>query len=260
MAAESILTYKKPGFPKQSLGAKGYTTSIEYVGPTATLEAALPNIGAAWGDYTGIVETRDIEPIEGTAGYSDLKIVVSYEFSGSESTFGEAREVTTEIEWVAQGKRLIEHPQLRLGGGGANALTKQDVIDVGFWENEQDATLKEAYQYNELAATGSGDVAELTTNGKFYATGIMLGQDPYDDFVPVARKHTTYVNGPPATSTAGAKDTPTGFPNLPTGYEWRKSADRSIRAGGQNRWERTEEWTGAPKVLIDKNQIYWTTA
>jgi len=259
MADESIITYKKPGFPKKSLGQKNYSTSIEYVGPTATLEAAMPAIGATWGDYTGYVQSRDIEPIEGTAGYSDLKIVVAYEFSGSDTTFGEAKEITYEIEWAPQAKSLLEHPQFRMGGAGANVLSKQDVIDIGFWENEQDATLKEAYQYNELAATGSGAVAELTASGKLYCAGLMLGQDYWDDFAPVARKNTTYVNGPPTSSTAGKKDTPSGFPNLPTGYEWRKSADRSVRAGGQNRWERTEEWTGAKTILVDRDAIYWTT-
>lgn len=256
MAAESILTYKKPGFPKKSLGKSGYQTTIEYIGPTATLEPALPAIGAAWGDYTGIVETRDIEPIEGSAGYSDLRIVVSYEFSGTETTFGEARETTFEIDWAVTMRPLSEHPKFTTGG--TYALDKQDLIDLGYWQEEQNATLKAEFKYNELAATGSGDIAELSSAAKMAAAGILLGQEYWEDYAPVARKNTTYVNGPPTTSTAGLKDTPTGFPNLPTGYEWRKSADRSMRAGGQNRWERTEEWTASPKVLVDKSNIYWS--
>lgn len=258
MAAESILTYKKPGFPRKSLGPKGYTTTIEYVGPTATLEAAVPAIGAAWGDYIGVVDKSDIEQLPGTTT-SDLQVVVSYEFSSTDSTFGEAREINYEIEWNESQPSMFEHPQFRIGGGGANELSKQDIVDIEAWQNEQDTTLREAFKYNAARPDEVPDETELTANAKLFATGILNAVDYFPDYIPVARKTTTYVNGPPNTSTAGAKETPSGFPNLPTGYEWRKSADRSIRAGGQNRWERTEEWTGAIKVLVDKNQVYWTT-
>jgi hypothetical protein len=57
MAAESILTYKKPGFPKISKTERGDQTVIEYVGPQSTLEAAEPAMNAAWGDYDGIVKS-----------------------------------------------------------------------------------------------------------------------------------------------------------------------------------------------------------
>jgi hypothetical protein len=258
MADESILTYKKPGFPKETLAGNGYSTTIEYIGPTSTLEAALPAIGATWGEYTGYVQTREMEPVEGNAGYSELKVVVSYEFSGTDSTFGTARETTFEIEWLAQSRSLVEHPKFQTGG--TYALDNQDLIDLGFWQDEPDATLKAAFKYNELAATGSGDIAELTSAAKMCAAGILLGYEYWDDFVPVLRKNTTYLGGPPNASEAGdkASGAPAGFPTVPTGYEWRKSADRSIRAGGQNRWERAEEWVGEKKVQIDKSNVYWS--
>jgi hypothetical protein len=98
---------------------------------------------------------------------------------------------------------------------------------------------------------------ELSDNAKKYCAGLNLGLESYEDFAPVARKVTAYAGGPPSSTQAGDKNTPTGIPGLPSGWEWRKSADRSMRAGGQTRWERVEEWTGAQKVLTDKTNIYF---
>jgi hypothetical protein len=50
------------------------------------------------------------------------------------------------------------------------------------------------------------------------------------------------------------------FPGKPIGYEWLKTADRSISQGGRKRWQKIEEWTGAKKVLVDKDEIFWTIA
>lgn len=258
MASESILTYKKPGFPKTTDTANGLVTRIEYVGPTATLEGARPAYGAAWGDYLGTVSSTDLHPAE-VAGTVTLSVDVQESPNLSDSTTGTAKEVTYEIEWVPVSRSMFEHKQFRLGGGGANALIKQDIIDIEFWKNEIDPTLKSDFKYDGGRADGVPDETELTANAKLYATGILTGVEEYDDFAPIARKTTAFVGGPPATSSAGTKQTLTTFPGLPTGYEWLKTADRAIRAGGQRRWEKVEEWTGAIKVLVDRDQVYWTT-
>ena len=263
MASESILSYKKPGFPQETVSQSGYGQRIEYVGPDATLRAAITGIqGTAWGDYTGFVSDFGIEPIHGTSPLmAEAFVVVSfdYEAGSSGSGTGTAREISYEIEWVSISRPLLEHPQFRIGGGGDNALTKQDVIDIEFWKNEIDGTLKAEFTYDAGRADGVPDEVELTDSAKLFATGVLQGIEIWDDFAPVARKTTNYINGSPDSSTAGALDTPTGFPNLPDGYEWIKTADRSVRDGGQNKWGRIEEWTGAKKILIDKAQVYWET-
>jgi hypothetical protein len=150
---------------------------------------------------------------------------------------------------------LAEHPVFRTGG--AHALDATDHADIAAWRDEPDPTLKGAYKYNELALTGSGSEAELSSAAIMFAKGIELGMESYEDYAPVVRKTTTYVGGLPGASTAGAKDAGPTFTGKPSGYEWRKSADRAIRQGGQTRWERVEEWVGAEKVLIDKSSIYF---
>jgi hypothetical protein len=252
MAAESILTYKKPGFPKTSNSESGYTTTIEYVGPTATLAAAEPGARTAWGDYPGLVKSSTMEGEEGAA-FSQLTVVVEYEYDSSAAT-GSAREVTTEIDWMPFLRPMLEHPEFRIGAAGTYALTSADYTAIEAWKAETNPATKAAYAYYDPDTNTS---IELSTNAQKYAKGIELGQETYEDFAPVARKTTTYVLGPPSSTTAGLKDTPTGITGLPTGYEWRKSADRAIKAGGQRRWERHEEWIGAKKVLTDKDDIYW---
>lgn len=252
MAAESILTYKRPGFPVVTDSEKSIQTDIEYVGPTATLESAKPAVGAAWGDYLGTVSASSILPTENTA-YSVLSVTVRKDFEASGG--GVAREVNYEIEWVMFQRSLFEHPVFRTGG--AHALDATDVADIEAWRNETNPTLKAAFKYNELAVTGSGSEASLSAAAQKFCEALNLGIETYEDFAPVARKVTLFAGGPPGTSVAGAKDAPPSLPGLPTGYEWRKSADRSVRAGGQRKWERVEEWTGAIKVLVDKNTIYF---
>jgi hypothetical protein len=254
MAAESILAYKRPGFPKTSNSEKSYLTTIEYVGPLATLSDAEPDTGAAWGDYAGIVTGTVLSPIEGTT-QAELTVTCEDSYDGSGGGSGSAREISYEVEWVMFQRPLAEHPVFRTGG--AHALDATDHADIAAWRDEPDPTLKGAYKYNELALTGSGSEAELSDAAIMFAKGIELGMESYEDYAPVIRKTTTYVGGLPGASTAGEVETGPTFTGKPSGYEWRKSADRAIRQGGQTRWERIEEWIGAEKVLIDRNTIYW---
>ena len=254
MAAESILTYKRPGFPKTSNSEKSYVTTIEYVGPLSTLSSAEPATGAAWGDYDGIVTGTVLSPLEGTT-QAELTVTCEYSYDGSAGGTGSAREISFEVEWVMFQRPLAEHPVFR--SGGTYALDATDHADIAAWRDEPNPTLKGAYKYDELALTGSGTEASLSANATKFAKGIELGMESYEDYSPVIRKTTTYVGGLPGASTAGAKGTDPTFTGKPSGYKWRKSADRAIRQGGQTRWERIEEWTGAEKVLIDKSAIYW---
>lgn len=252
MAAESILTYKKLGFPKTSNSEKSYRTVIEYVGPLSTLAAAEPASNSAWGDYDGLVTSTELSPIDGT-DKAELTVTTEY-FYESGGSSGTAREVSYEIEWVMFQRSMLEHPVFRKGGSGAHALTDEDITDIEAWKNEPSAANRLAFKYTE---TSDDSLKYLSANATKFAEGYNLGLETYEDYAPVARKITTYTGGPPGSTSAGTKDTPASIPGLPSGYEWRKTADRSIRSGKQTRWERSEEWTGAIKVLTAKDQIYF---
>lgn len=244
MAAESIITYKKLAHPAYRVSDKSVRTDIEYVGPFSTLNETLSaelKRGLAWGDYPGRVTDIDIKGIEGT-DLGELTVGVELEIP-SDGDFGFDGGVATgiayEIDWVVVGRPLLEHPEFF---GGNYNLSTEDRIKVAEWEDE-----KTDAKYQALPAFGQK-----------YAEGVMIGISSWDDFAPVLTKTTSYVGGPGPTSSAGAKESPPeGFPNKPTGYEWVKSADRSLRSGSRDKWDRTEQWTGAKKVMVDKTSLYY---
>ena len=254
MAAESILTYRKHGFPKTQNSEKSYQTIIEYVGPLATLASAEPAANSVWGDYDGYVTGSSLTPIEGT-DKAELSITCEYSYDGSSGGAGTLKEISYEVEWEVFQRSMYEHPEFAIGQGGTYELASYDISDIENWKNEPDPALKSVYKY---LVTSSSYESELTASAQMFARGIELGQETFEDYYPVIRKTSSYVSGLPGTSSAGAKETPPTFAGQPSGYEWRKSADRAIKAGGQTRWERVEEWVGAIKVLTDKSAIYWS--
>ena len=259
MARELIYEYRKPGFPKTSNTEKSYKTTIEYVGPLTELQTFEPPNGTTWGDFFGFVSSTILTPLEGT-DRAELTVDVEYNVDSSDFGIdapGSLYSVTYEVEWVSFERDMIEHPKFRLDNGGTYELAEDDIVAIERWKNEESEERKKAYQY-----MGDTSPQDLTANAKMLAKGINLGQNTYTDFAPVIRKTSTYINGLPPTSTAGLKEDPPEFSGRPkrgaNEYEWRKSADRSIQVGSQNKWDRVEEWMGAEKVLHDRDTIYWT--
>lgn len=252
MPAESISAKRRPGFPKEKVGESEYRADIEYVGLESDLRTAAPSIGSAWGDYQGTVSEVSIEPLELT-GYAILTVSVVKKFEPEGDGTGEKQETNYEIDWVDVQRPIFEHREFM--AGGAYALTNDDIIEIGIWKENPNAEKKKAFLYENTP--GSADWIPLSDPAKRCAAGILKGIEYFVFKAPIARKSETWVNGPPNVSEAGLKDTPTGFPHLPSGFEWIKSADRSIRSGAQNRWQRDEEWQGADKVLIDAEGIFW---
>lgn len=261
MAAESILTYLKPNFPETETGAQGTRTRLEYIGPDETISAEKPAEGATWGDYSGTVESATDNPVSGSTPLQrELTVVMVAEYESPDDATGEEAGTSREIEWVPVQRSMFEHPQFIPGGGGANQLSLTDIANIEAWKNNKKfPTRKAAYQYPDRYSNDPGEQvywADLSANARLFAKGILLGVETWEDYAPVARKTTVFVNGPPIESKAGEKDRPTGFSVLPDG-EYRKSADRGLQADAKNKWSRIEEWTGAVKVLVDKKKVYW---
>jgi len=252
MAAESIIDLKKPEFPQKETNENGVTTRIEYIGDTATISAALPSVGDAWGDYAGQVKTVSIQPTE-NVNVSMATVTMELTTDNADVEPGELVSISYEIRWVTVERSMYEHPQFAIGQGGANALNESDISNLDLWKApENPKTLQREYKYIE-----DGYEMTLSTNGKLFARGIQLGQETYEDKAPIAIKISEYVNGPPPETTAGLKEEPDGVPNIPSGFEWRKETADSTRAGGALKWNLTEEWVGAKKILTDRENIYW---
>ena len=260
MAHESIRTLMRPGYPKEALDEKSYRNTIEYVGKHADLKAANCRVGITWGEFPGRVTTANAEPLENSE-YAILVVVVEAKFGDAdypESGTGTLEEQNHEVDWIAVQRSLYEHP--KFAEGGTYALDDEDIAALKNWERMPDPTYKKDFIYAtnpDKWEGGSEGTSTLSSNAQMLAKGILKGIEYWPDYLPVARKTGTYSGGPPPEGEAGMKETPTGFPNLPPGYEWVKSADRATKSGGQTKWRRAEEWTAAVKVLIDSQDIYW---
>jgi hypothetical protein len=261
MAAEPILRFRRVGFPKETLDEGSYRNVIEYIGPTDELSGVV-EVGIKWGNYGGLVTSAFGEPIEGT-DHSILTVMVERKFDSADygdGGVGVKQETNYEIEWVDVQRPLKEHPAF--SDGGPSALTKADLVELQAWEDEPDVDQKALYKFRPaglgFVQGGAPYYRELSDNAKLYAKGRLLGIEYYIDKAPVARKSETYAGGPPPEADAGQKQEPDGFDHLPLGYEWIRTADRGIRRGGQTRWDRNIEWTGAKKVLIDRDEIFWS--
>jgi len=260
MASESIIGNKKPGFPTTGYSESGTTSTIEYIGLASAIDSSLPNIGEVWGDYAGYVKSVTIKPTE-NALVTDATVVLEAIIDNEEKEEdGTLVGISYEIRWVTVNRSLYEHPQF--AEGGENALTDNDITDIKMWQLPDDREGADIV-HNEFAYIPAGknktssDKHPLTTDARLFARGINLGQETYEDKAPVAVKIGTYVDGPPPETDAGLVGFPIGVPNLPGGYEWRKETADSTKAGNETRWNLTEEWQGAKKVLTDRDTIYW---
>ena len=263
MADESIIDYMRPGFPRDGQTDKSFTTTIEYVGPASVLKVARPNKNDSWGDYPGRVSSSDWEPFEVISDDPKgiLTVVVEDAEFGNDYTYdtGTKTNIDYEIDWVDVSTPMLQHPEFAVGAGGTYALTAKDVATIELWKANTNADRKAAYTYpGDVSASGSITYYDLSDNAKMFARGIELGIEVFNRKAPVARRSETWVNGPPEEGLAGLKETPTSFPNLPTGYEWIREADRSLKQGGARKWNRDIEWIGDKKVYVDAANVFWT--
>ncbi len=266
MADESIIDYMRPGFPQEGQTDKSFTTTIEYVGPASTIKAARPEKNDVWGDYPGVVASSSWQPFETIQDEDDqlgvLTVVVEREENGTDYSFetGTKTNVDYEIDWVDQQTPLVQHPYFAPGAGGPFELTVEDVAAIELWKITPSAKRKDEFKYAaDQSASGEWTFYELSNNAKVFVYGLTMGNEYFNRKTPVARRTETWVNGPPDECKAGLKETPTGFPNLPSGYEWIREADRSLKQGASRKWNREIEWIGDNIVMVDSSQIFWPT-
>lgn len=257
--SDPLAAFIRPGFPKESATAQGYTTIVQYVGKKSELYGAI-DLGKDWGGYFGKVEDLQGDPFEGSTERVVLTVRMLRKFGDEEepgNAEGEEQETIYEIDWTNAQKNLIDHPIFTIGN---SALGASDRIEIKYWEQMWDEDFKAAYKFyrGNIADWDGSTYEELSENAQKYAQGILLGIEYYVEKLPVLRESTTYRNGvPPDGSNVGKKDDPGVFPGKPGGYEYIKEADRSTNTGKQNEWRRDQEWLGVKKVLIDSEQIFY---
>lgn len=205
------------------------------------LLAGKPSIGQTLSGISGYtVERVDVINLEG--GKGQMTIGMFQAVSGGAASNNSNIDSIFEIDWCQVEKKLEQHPRYRVGAGGAKVLTTSDLASIESWKAETDATERDTKR------------AALSSNAQDFVSKLEKGQDSYLIYIPVLRKTSTSYQ-PPTTSTCGKRETPPGFPAVPSGYTFLKTADRGQRTGSNRKWERQEEWTGFDFVDPD---IYTT--
>jgi hypothetical protein len=227
--------------PRRTYTASRNEVTRIFEGKYSTLLAGKPDIGSVMSGYSGYtVERVEVSNVEGTKG--QMVIGLAQEISAGFVT-GTTDNSVYEIEWCQVERKIETHPIF--ASGGDLVLTDDDRNDIKAWQDEQEPTLRKAFSYDV-----NGDTGTLGPNAQEFALKILKGEESYLVFIPVLRK-TSQGYAPPSTSTCGKRETPTGFPSVPAGYTFVKTADRGQRTGKASKWERQEEWTGFDNVDAD---------
>ena len=182
---------------------RGQVATYIYEGEYDVLQAAMP----AWQDAatTGYVEEVTLEK-KGEGGSASRMIVVAR----NASTW-----TVDEVEWVPVQKSLKLHSNYC-------GLTRSNLQEVDQIVSGQQTTDSATALVNELA-------------------NLLLQGMGWETYAPVCRRTQYNFLTFPSVGQCGKRETPPT--SHPSGYEWRRSADRCIREGVW--WTRIQEWTGA---------------
>lgn len=249
----ALIDFLRPDYPQLSRDATGVRRTYAFRGPTASIVPVLPVIGATWLDFYPVADVRH-NPV-GTSAWSDA-IVETYQVdaqSTAEKT--DDQYPNFEIDQVQIEKPLRQHP-------GFINFAAADWQAVNAWDAETDHALRSNFQYylRDKDGLAVGSVVTLTgttaTGQKAYAYLRLRGVESFLDFAPVVRRNSRYLgSSAPSAADAGQKTTAPAY--APDGYEWLKTADRVSKSGARGiEWIRQEEWTGARKVLLDKDSLF----
>lgn len=248
----ALIDYLRPDYPRKQLDISGRRTVYVMRGARSVLEPMFLGIGAMFdGAPVERTDTADI----GTSGYIDYTIETYLTFAQSTAEVTDDQYPYFEIDQVQIEKPLKQHPAFI-------SFSAADKQAVNAWEDENDQALRAAYQYflrdKDMETVGS--VVTLTgtttTGQQAYARLRLLGTESFLDFAPVVRRTSKYRgNVAPSSADAGQKTSAPSY--APAGYEWLKTCDRVSKQGTKSiEWIRQEEWTGARKILLDKDELF----
>jgi hypothetical protein len=260
-----------PTSPRLERDATRFSVTRIYEGPYDECVGTQPTQGQAFADLPAacLVVNAYVESLPGGKG----RLTVKAETSGPSETTPYAP--TYENEWVEVDKNIEEHPIFFDGStsgttAGKYALTIGDRAAVQAWENEDDFSLKAAYQFKILNGSGATPPDSYTPSG---SSPVTISGQPYNIFTlssnaqALAQKklrgQTTYrLRAPVCRETIESMILPTSNPcdvienppsacQPPTGYVYVRSAQRGTKTGRYGKWLQQREWEGADYVDTD---------
>lgn len=244
----ALIDYLKPSYPTKVTDETGIHRTYVMRGKVSVLTPLMLGIGQYLDG--GKVYSTSIDVIE-TSDYIDYTVQTCVPFAQTTIEIDDDQYPAWEIDQVQIEKDLKQHPSFI-------SFSASDWAAIYGWEEEVDQYLKTNNQYymRDYEGKRTGSVLTLSMTQAKYAYLVLRGAKSFLDFAPVVRKTSQYLGSvAPSCADAGQKTTAPSY--APSGYEWLKTADRVQRQGSKSMvWMRQEEWTGARKVLLDKDSLF----
>ena len=221
---------ERPDSPEWDWTNQKVTCTRTFEGLYADLFAQRPDIDDQMVGYEGL-PVVNVKIKRAVSGKATMTVVLEVEVTDAEPQY--------EIDWAGVEKPIEQHPLFKSlfpdpsGTGNFTAAQVTAYNNYQAWENAADAATK-ASAYNQLSATF-----------KKLAQKKMRGVTSYLVPAPVARITTLTLSVSAASPCGSVSNSVPDFPDLPTGYKWLSTADRSTRTGRWGKWQQVQEWTGA---------------
>lgn len=248
----ALVDHLKYGYPIETKDDTGVARVYEYRALASVLDPLTPS---TFSSIDSMPVQRTERKVLENPDWIDLTVYVYQPYAATTVEQTDNQYPFFEIDQVQNEKTLRQHPDFI-------TFTAADWKAVLAWDAETDTVARADFKYYVRDAAGEAVGASVALTGtsstgqKAYATLRLLGVESFLDFAPVVRRTSRYNgNNPPSSADTGQKVTAPSY--APAGYEWLKTADRVSKAGlNAGFWIRQEEWIGARKILLDKDDLF----
>jgi hypothetical protein len=228
---------ERPDSPEWAFNTQKITCTRTFEGMYADLLSGRPGIGTSMEGYDNLY-VEDVRIKRSISGKATMTVLLEVQIVPITNPPLPAQPVY-EIEWVQLERPIEQNPAFKTlfpDPTGATEFTADQLTALNnfiAWENVADAT------------TRSTAYAALTSDFQALAQKKMRGQTTYLLFAPLARVTTLAREVTLATACGKVFSEVPNFTELPAGYLWLSTSDRSTRTGTYGKWQRVQEWTGA---------------
>lgn len=224
-----VTVKEQPGSPHWSNSEAGYRVRRLYTGLYSALFTFANTLtrGAQMADLGNAVRIYDWDVKHTGKGFGALEVTLH----GLQQPNPRYAVTTGELQ-----QSLYLHK--RYNAGGAQELDNDDKLDIRYWEDEPDYTLKSAFRYRYKSGETWAE-RTLSTQAQEFAGKLLKGQDSFLLDAPIVTAVEQSFDEP-TTTAAHVPETPPSGSNYPTGYIWMKMTDDKICNGAI--WIRTRTW------------------
>jgi hypothetical protein len=228
---------ERPDSPDWGFDTQKITCTRTFEGMYADLLAGRPGIGDTMSGYENLY-VEDVRIKRAVSGKATMTVILEVQIVPVTNPPLPAQPVY-EIEWVQLERPIEQNPAFKTlfpDPTGAIQFSADQITalnNFNAWENAVDAP------------TRASTYAALTADFQALAQKKMRGQTTYLLFAPLARITTLAREVTLATACGKVFSAVPDFTELPGGYLWLSTADRSTRTGTYGKWQRVQEWTGA---------------